>query len=203
MSAVIGAIPYDKLRFSAFLGKANTALTVTVKVERIDDGLWWDGVSAWGAVPTAIAMVEPDVTHLTGSYEYEMPAGGNDKNLSQGGYRFFIDELTLPFNDGGVLNTWIPERVLGASITDNLAAGNLADFIFRIGAARHFNTRIINTAWNAAGRPTAGFVLGYVSKAALDGDTGPAWAAAALRFDVAILYDGSGNLTSYESTKTT
>lgn len=201
MGAVIGAIPYDKLRFATSLGKLNTGLTVNIKIQRVNGGDWWDG-AAWQATPTAILMSELDATHLPGMYEYAMPPAGNDKALSDSGYRYFVDELTLPFNETAVLNTWIPERILGSSIAGNVATGNLADFIFRIGATRHLNTRIINTAWNTAGRPTAGFVLGYTSKANLDADTGPAWAGAAIRFDVAILYDGSGRLTSYESTKT-
>lgn len=202
MGAVTGAIPYDKLRFAGFLGKTNTGLTVAIKVQRVNDGNWWDG-AAWQGTPTGLTMAELDSTNLPGLYEFVMPPAGNDKALSDAGYRYFIDELTVPFSDCALLNTWIPERVLGSSVADNIAAGNVADFLFRIGATRHFNTRIINTAWNTAGRPTAGFVLGYTSKANLDADTGPAYAGAAVRFDVAILYDGSGRLTSYESTKTT
>lgn len=78
--------------------------------------------------------------------------------------------------------------------------GTFGDHIRRMLGIRQQNTRIINTAWNAAGLPTTGSVYIYDSAADLGADADP-WPLATGRYNFTATYDGSGRLTSYVSSK--
>ena len=76
--------------------------------------------------------------------------------------------------------------------------GTFGDNIRRMLGIRQQNNRIINTAWNANGLPTTGFVLVYDSAADLNADANP-WPLATGRYDFTATYDGAGRLTAYTS----
>lgn len=199
MSAVHGLQGWDFLRFAADLGEANTGKTVTLTIQRLIDSRYWTG-SAWQVAPATVSMPQVDATNFPGLYEYEMPASGLGETAARRGYRFRVDEGTVPFHEVGVVYPWTP-RLLDEDVADHQVADSIGEAIFRSLGTRHGNTKIVHTAWNSAGRPTAGYLLLYNSAADLIADASP-WPLAVGRYDFTLAYDGSGRLTEYVSERT-
>lgn len=199
-SGVKGLQSWDLLRFVVDLGEANTGLTVTLTIQAVGNAMYWTG-AAWQAGATTVgAMTEVDATNFPGLYEYLMPAGGLGQSAAIAGYRYRIDENTVPYHETGVLYPWT-SRMLDELVADHQVTASIGEAIHRTHAARHSNTRVVYTAWNAAGRPTTGYLLVYLSKASLNADSDP-WPLATGRYDFTLAYDGSGRLTSYKSERT-
>lgn len=89
-----------------------------------------------------------------------------------------------------------------ASMSAYETAGTFGNAINRILRLRQENLRVVNTAWASNNQPTAGYVLIYASSADLTTDTGPGWALAKGRYDFTATYNGSLQLTEYESVRT-
>ena len=101
-----------------------------------------------------------------------------------------------------VLNTNDPaiQEIMSAPMSSYSTDGTFGDWIRRTLSLRQNNMRVVWTAWNAAGVPTAGLVLIYNTKADLLADSSP-WALSTGKYTIAQTFDGSGRPTAYTSVK--
>jgi YD repeat-containing protein len=202
MAGVGGAVGQmqhtDEIRFSAAFvaaGAGTTGLTVVLTIQRVSDSKFWTG-AAWQAGVATVNMAEPDSTNLAGLYEYAL--SGVDDTAGVDGYRFKITEATTSYYEIGLVHTLTQGKVLDEAVADHLTANTIGEAIHRNVALRHHNTRITNTAWNAAGQPTAGTIKHYGNKANTLADV-----SATGTYAYTATYDADGRLTSHVSTRET
>lgn len=177
-------------------GAGVTGLSPTVEIQRIADGLWWDGAT-WAASPTALSMTAH--ANLAGVYQYAVDPSGLDYDLAFPGYVMRIVEGTTP------LREHVYSSTLRRSAWDDIepiSGETFGDQFFRMVALRQENLRVVYDTWTAAGQVSHGFVYIYESKADLEADVAP-WPLAVGKYEIDQAYDGSSRPTIYTSTKET
>ena len=95
----------------------------------------------------------------------------------------------------------IADGVLDEPMGGHTTGGTLGDFVRRMLGLRQQNNRVVYSAWNTAGVPTAATVYIYASKSDLDADTGGAGIGAIGSYTVAATFDSSLRPTGYTSGK--
>lgn len=96
----------------------------------------------------------------------------------------------------------IADAVWDEVLSGHVSAGSAGEVFQRIHALRQGNMRVEYTSWDSEGRPTAGTVHVYPSKAALTGDTAP-YSGTLGTYAFTATYDSNGRPTLYASTQET
>ena len=110
---------------------------------------------------------------------------------------------TIAVNDELILfnaNDPSISEFMSAPMSSYSTDGTFGDWIRRMLSLRQNNTRVVWSAWNASGVPTAGKVLIYDSKADLLADSDP-WPLATGEYAIVQTFDGSGRPATYTSVK--
>lgn len=98
-------------------------------------------------------------------------------------------------------NDFAIQELLDQPMSATAALGSYADLLKRMLGLRQSNMRLVQTAWNAAGAVTAGYILLYNTASDANTDVSP-WPLAVGRYDFTATYDGSLRLTNYVSVRT-
>lgn len=186
------------------LGVGQTGKTVNALLKRISDGKWLQSGGTWGASPSTLTLTAADAVNLPGLYAFAVTTSDLDYDAGLAGYTFKVTETTYTILEYGRITTVSQRndiRDLDLTTPSGLTDNTLGEMLARMVGLRQHNVRVIPSSWSNK-VPTAGKVFLYDTAAALNSDVAP-WAGAYGSYTFATALDGSGNVTSYTSVKTT
>lgn len=160
-----------------------------------DSTYYNNSTGLWVGGPIVIPMISPT---FTGLYEFTIPSGDLVYATGFPGYLIEVTETTTPLVEHIHVT---PARDLSAETLDNTLT--VHDAIKRIVALRQDNMNVKYTAYTVDGKPTAGTVWIYNTKAAADADTVPNGTGSIGSYAITAGYDGTLRLDTYKSTRET